>query len=131
MRERALLKASSLQAAAVAVPIPRRRPMRARHLLEEEEAEAAHDEDEEDEEDEEEVHSLSGIAGAPALAVQGVRSGRAVFEHGKALQLQRLGSASPPHPLGWLEVVAAAMCGSLALLFAFWEAVRGTSKKLE
>lgn len=129
MHERALLKASSLQAAAVAVPIPRRRPVHARHLLEEVEAEAeSHDEDEEDG-DQDDAHSLSGIAGGPALAVQSARAGGAVFEHGKALQ--RLSNASLPRPLSWVEVVAAAMCGSLALIFAFWDAMRGASKKQE
>ena len=52
-----------------------------------------------------------------------------MFEHGKALQ--RLSNASLPRPLSWIEVVAAAMCGSLALFFAFWDAVRGASKKQE
>ena len=126
--ERALLKASSLQAAAVAVPIPRRRPVHARYLLEEDEAAEAEAPDDEDE-DAEDAHSLSGIAGGPALAVQSARAGGAVFEHGKALQ--RLSNASLPRPLSWTEVVAAAMCGSLALFIAFWDAVRGASKKQE
>ena len=52
-----------------------------------------------------------------------------MFEHGKALQ--RLSNASLPRPLSWIEVVAAAMCGSLALFFAFWDAVRGARSRSE
>ena len=70
------------------------------------------------------------IPHAEACAVTHLRLlGGAVFEHGKALQ--RLSNASLPRPLSWIEVVAAAMCGSLALFFAFWDAVRGASKKQE